>query len=66
MNGAIRTPCCPLCGKPPMLVLAGGAQAFCGTEGCRIIIWDATASMDENMNDIGFLDLSALDDGSRQ
>jgi hypothetical protein len=32
---------CPECRQPPVLVLAGGTQAFCGNEaGCRIVMWD--------------------------
>jgi hypothetical protein len=25
-------PVCPLCGEPPLFVLAGDVQAFCGTD----------------------------------
>ena len=55
---AILTPHCPLCGQPPKYVLAEGAQMFCVTDGCKTITWDGTATMDENMTDISFVDLS--------
>jgi hypothetical protein len=31
---------CPGCGEPPRFVIAGGNQAFCGTDACRILMWD--------------------------
>ena len=35
------TPCCPLCGEPPFLVMGGGTQALCGTrEGCPVLTWN--------------------------
>lgn len=50
---------CPGCGHPPIMILAGGRQCFCGTEtGCRIITWDATMTLDELLEDIGTVDLS--------
>lgn len=57
MNG---TPVCPLCGQPPYRILAGGEQAFCGSDDCQIIIWNANKSIDQNMQDLSFVDLSPL------
>lgn len=54
----IVTPVCPLCSQPPKYVLAEGAQMFCSTDNCKAITWDGTATMDENMADISFMDLS--------
>lgn len=31
---------CPECGQPPRFVIAGGGQAFCGNDACRILMWD--------------------------
>ena len=47
---------CPLCSEPSRWLLGGGTQAFCGTDSCQIVTWDPTATMDELMNDIGFID----------
>ena len=34
------TPCCPRCGQPPIILLGGGRQAFCGTDDCDVFTWD--------------------------
>ena len=50
----ILTPRCPLCDEPPMMVFGGGTQAFCGNEdGCPLICWTPTKSLDENLLDAG-------------
>ena len=36
----VRSPNCPLCGQPPMMLMGGGTQAFCGTDECRAISWN--------------------------
>ena len=38
---------CPECGEPPRMVLPGGNQAFCGNDGCRILLWDPTQTRAE-------------------
>ena len=38
---------CPECGEPPRMVLPGGNQAFCGADGCRILMWDPTQTRAE-------------------
>jgi hypothetical protein len=38
---------CPECGEPPRMVLPGGTQAFCGNDGCRILLWDPTQTRAE-------------------
>jgi len=40
-------PSCPVCDQPPLFVLGGGTQAFCGNEECRALSWDPTLSRDE-------------------
>lgn len=57
---AQQTPVCPLCGQPPVRTLAGGSQAFCGTDDCPALIWNANKGIDENMEDLHFVDLSPL------
>ena len=47
------TPNCPLCGSPPMMVMADGEQAFCGNDRCVLLIWDSTKSLDDNLMDAG-------------
>ena len=48
---------CPLCSQPPIWLLGGGTQAFCGTDSCKIVTWNPTRTMDELMSDINFIDL---------
>jgi hypothetical protein len=45
----IRTPLCPLCSEPPMMVLDDGHQAFCDTEGCPTFVWDTHQDIDTLM-----------------
>jgi hypothetical protein len=49
---------CPLCSQPPYGVLGGGTQAFCGTDDCKVVIWDPTLTMDQTMASMEFIDLS--------
>jgi hypothetical protein len=37
---------CPECGEPPRLTI-GEYQAACGTDGCRMLIWDPTMTRAE-------------------
>jgi hypothetical protein len=41
------TPLCPLCSTPPVIVLDGGRQSFCGSEGCPTLAWDQYVALDE-------------------
>jgi hypothetical protein len=42
----IQTPVCPLCSQPPVFVLDGGHQAWCGTDGCPGLTWDMHVDLD--------------------
>ena len=61
---ALVTPHCPLCSRRPYAALAGGRQMFCGTLDCKVIIWDATMTIDENLQQINFVDLSGWAQGN--
>ena len=50
---------CPLCGEPPVWLLGGGRQAFCGSEDCKIVTWNPTRTVDENLTEVSFIDLSS-------
>jgi len=56
----VLTPDCPLCGEPPMMVLGGGTQAFCATDGCRMFTWNPALSRSANLQAADFIDLSPL------
>lgn len=47
---------CPLCSRPPLWLLGGGTQAFCGNLECKVFIWDPTRTVDENLTDVSFID----------
>lgn len=49
----VQTPVCPLCDQLPTITLPGGEQAFCGTESCPVICWNPSASLDDNLTDVG-------------
>jgi hypothetical protein len=38
---------CPGCGEPPLYLLGGGTQAFCGTDDCPWLTWDPTKTLAE-------------------
>jgi hypothetical protein len=43
-----KSPDCPVCGEPPMMVMGGGTQAFCGNgEGCPVMTWNPMNSREE-------------------
>ena len=45
MEPEILTPCCPLCGEPPVMVMGCGTQAFCGNgDSCPVMTWNPTES----------------------
>lgn len=54
------TPLCFGCGSPPVMVFGGGTQAFCGNEGCRVLTWNPRATVDENLEDMGHVELPQL------
>lgn len=58
MMAALVTPECIGCGQRPYQILADGEQAFCGNADCRVICWDATRTLNENLDDCSFIDLS--------
>lgn len=51
------TPACPLCGEPPVFLLGGGTQAFCGNDDCTLLTWNPSVSLDANLLDAGFVRL---------
>ena len=38
---------CPECGGPPIILLGGGEQAFCGNTECLVFIWNPTKTREE-------------------
>ena len=58
----ILTPCCPLCGGPPVFMMGGGTQAFCGSDDCRLFTWNPTLSRSENLQSADFIDLTPRED----
>ena len=39
--GEIKSPVCPMCGEPPVLVMGGWTQAFCGNDkSCPVFTWN--------------------------
>ena len=40
----ILTPRCPLCDEPPLWILGGGTQAFCGSDDCPVFTWNTLES----------------------
>lgn len=43
--GEIVTPRCPACDQPPSVAL--WSQYFCGTDDCRVFVWDPHADAAE-------------------
>jgi hypothetical protein len=55
----VLTPNCPLCGHPPLFTI-GTTQALCGNrDGCNLIMWDPTQSLDANLTDAGMVHFPA-------
>lgn len=50
-TSALVCPACPLCGGPPMFVLRGCVQAFCGNDGCEVMCWNPSLTAEENLAD---------------
>ena len=57
----IRTPDCPVCSQPPVIVIPGSTQAFCGNGDCNVLMWNPSKSIDDNLLDAGFVDLLQQD-----
>ena len=55
-------PLCPGCGWLPVMVLAGGRQAFCGNDDCTILTWDPSKTITELMADMQVIDLRREND----
>lgn len=58
----ILAPFCPRCGHPPVILLGGGHQAFCGDEDCVVFTWDPTESaetFEANARPVRFIDNAA-------
>ena len=49
----ILTPRCPLCDGPPLPLIPGLAQAFCGNDECTLLCWTPALSLDANLLDAG-------------
>jgi hypothetical protein len=55
--GVLVTPNCPGCKQPPAFVFDDGKQCVCSTvEGCKVIFWDATLTIDEMLDGLAMLD----------
>ena len=59
----IMTPDCPLCGEPPLWVLGGGTQAFCGNDNCRMFTWNPSLSRSANLQAADFINLPPAEGG---
>lgn len=44
--GGVKMWVCPLCSRPPVIILDGGHQAFCGTDDCPSVTWDMYEDLD--------------------
>jgi hypothetical protein len=51
---------CPSCGQPALVAYA--QQAFCGNDKCRILTWNPSKTLDENLDSYERVDLSDLPD----
>lgn len=47
-------PSCPGCGQPPKFQL--GDQAFCGNDGCHVLMWNPTMTLDQLAADVQLID----------
>ncbi len=60
---------CPGCQQPAAIVLAGGAQAFCGNDDCAVFAWNPTKTIEElaaGMRQIRLPDSDSSDKGDDQ
>ena len=61
----VLTPDCPWCRQPPMMVMGGGTQAFCGTDDCNCLTWDPSMSEAQNRRNVKVIDTTgSSDEGS--
>jgi ribosomal protein S27AE len=56
------TPNCPLCGQPPVMAV-GADQAFCGNDGCTLLLWDRSLSLDDNLFNAGVVKFPQAEGG---
>lgn len=49
---------CPGCGQPAAVAYA--QQAFCGTDDCKVITWNPSKTLDENLENYHRVDLPDL------
>jgi hypothetical protein len=47
---AILCPRCPGCGgePDPLLKITWPTQAWCGSDNCAVLVWDATITLEQN------------------
>ena len=50
---------CPACGEPPLWLMGGGSQAWCGTDDCPILTWNPVKTRAELAADLKVIDLEA-------
>jgi len=50
-------PYCPVCDRLAVFIV-GDEQAFCGNDDCRVLMWDPTMSVADNMADATEVNLS--------
>jgi hypothetical protein len=60
----ILTPDCPVCGEPPLWVLGGGTQAFCGSDECPVFTWNPAQSREHFMATAREVQITQDQDGS--
>lgn len=43
-----KSPNCPMCGEPPLMVMGNGTQAFCrNADGCPVFTWNPMDTPEE-------------------
>ena len=60
----ILTPRCPLCDGPPMALIPGLEQSFCGNDECTLLCWTPAKSLDANLMDAGVVKLPPAEGGT--
>jgi hypothetical protein len=50
----LRRTICPLCNQFPGMVI--GETAVCGNIGCEILFWDMSKTLDENLENAGYVE----------
>lgn len=59
MSGDPIGDACPGCGQPAEMQV-GTTQSFCGTDDCRVIMWNPTMSLEELANDVGTIEIKPV------